>query len=100
APPGASSPGRAGPRPGGPGLAAGGPAAAGLPVGDPAAVEPERDPGGQVHPGDGVAGEVLGGQDDQVGGTAVGVVHEGHDVTVVLVGAGSGGCEHRLARGG
>ena len=39
---------------------------------------------GQVHRGDRVGGEVLGGQDDQVGGAAVGVVDERHHVPVVL----------------
>ena len=63
-------------------------------------MEPERDPGGQVDPGDGFGGEVLGGEDDQVGGAAAGVVDVGHDVAVVLGGAGRGRREDRLARGG
>ena len=37
-----------------------------LAVGDPAAVETEGDAGGQVHPRDRLAGEVLRGEDDQV----------------------------------
>src|SRR5580704_4523662 len=69
-------------------------------VGHPAAVEAERNPGGQVDAGDGFGGEVLGGEDDQIGGAAVGVVDEGHDVAVVLGGTGCGGGEDRLADGG
>ena len=69
-------------------------------VGEPAAVESERDPGGQVHTGDRLGGEVLGGEDDQVGGTAVGVVDEGHDVAVVFGGVGCGRGEDGLAGGG
>jgi hypothetical protein len=57
-----------------------------LVVRDPAAVQAERDPGWQVDAGDGVGGEVLGGEDDQVGCAAVGVVDEGHDIAVVLAG--------------
>ena len=63
-------------------------------------MEAERDPGGQVDTCDGLAGEVLRGEDDQVGGAAVGVVHEGHDVAVVLGGVGCGRGEDRLAGGG
>ena len=40
------------------------------------------------------------GEDDQVGGAAVGVVDEGHDVAVVLGGVGRGGGEDGLAGGG
>jgi DNA-binding CsgD family transcriptional regulator len=69
-------------------------------VGDPVAVEAEGDAGGQVDPGDGFGAEVLGGQDDQVGGAAVGVVDEGHDVAVVLGGGRGGGDEDGLAGGG
>jgi hypothetical protein len=47
-------------------------------------VEPERDARGQVDPGDGLAAEVLRGADDQVGGTTVRAVDEGHHVAVVL----------------
>ena len=57
-------------------------------IGDPAAVKAEGDPGGQVDAGDGFCGEVLGGEDDQVRGAAVGIVDVGHDVAVVLGGAG------------
>ena len=63
-------------------------------------MEAERDPGGQVHAGNGFGGEVLSGEDDQIGGAAVGVVDEGHDVAVVFGGIGRGGGEDRLARGG
>ena len=37
-------------------------------------MEAERDPDGQVDAGDGFGGEVLGGEEDQVGGAAVGIV--------------------------
>ena len=63
-------------------------------------MEAERDPDGQVDAGDGFGGEVLGGEEDQVGGAAVGIVDEGHDVAVVLGGTGRGGSEDRLAGGG
>src|SRR5271166_6835929 len=63
-------------------------------------METERDPGGQVHARDGLGGEVLGGEDNQVGGAAAGVVDEGHDVAVVFGGTGRGGGEDRLTRGG
>jgi len=69
-------------------------------VGDPAAVEAERDAGRQVNPGDWFAAEVLCREDHQVGGGAVGVVHEGHDVTIVLGGVRRGRHEDRLAGGG
>jgi DNA-binding CsgD family transcriptional regulator len=69
-------------------------------VGDPVAVEAERNAGRQVDPGDRFAAEVLRGQDDQVGGAAVGVVDEGHDVAVVLGGGRGGGDEDGLAGGG
>jgi hypothetical protein len=36
-------------------------------------VEVEGDPGGQVDAGDGFGGEVLGGEEDKVGGAAVGL---------------------------
>ena len=36
-------------------------------------MEAEGDAGGQVDAGDRLAGEVLGGEDDQVGGAAVGL---------------------------
>ena len=36
-------------------------------------MEAERDPDGQVDAGDGFGGEVLGGEEDQVGGTAAGM---------------------------
>jgi hypothetical protein len=42
-------------------------------AGDPAAVEAERDTGRQVDTCDGLAGEVLCGEDDQVGGAAAGL---------------------------
>ena len=57
-------------------------------VGEPAAVESERDPGWQVHTGDRLGGEVLGGEDDQVRRAAAGVVHEGEDIAVVFGRAG------------
>jgi hypothetical protein len=63
-------------------------------------VEAERDAGGQVDPGDRFATEVLRGEDDQVGGAAVGVVDEGHDVAVVFGCGGVGGDEDGLAGGG
>ena len=69
-------------------------------VRDPVAVEAKRDPGGQVDPGDRFAAEVLRGQDDEVGGTPVGVVDEGHDVAVVLGGGSAGGDEDGLPGGG
>jgi hypothetical protein len=53
-------------------------------VGDPATVEAERNARGQVNARDRIGGEVLGSEDDQVGGAAVGIVHERHDVAVVL----------------
>jgi len=59
-----------------------------LGVGDPAAVEAERDPGRQVNAGHRLFAEILRGQDHQVGGATAGVVHEGHDVAVVLGGTG------------
>lgn len=59
-----------------------------LEVSDPAAVEAERDPGRQVNAGHRLASEILSGEDHQVGGAAVRVVHEGHDVAVVLGGIG------------
>ena len=61
---------------------------AGLPVGDPAAVEAQRDPGWQVNARDWFGREVLGGEDDQVGCAAVGVVDEGHEVAIILGGIG------------
>ena len=57
-------------------------------VGDPAAVEAERDPGWQVDTGEWFGGEVLGGEDDEVGRTSFGVVDECHEVAVVLGGVG------------
>ncbi len=57
-------------------------------VGEPAAVESERDPGWQVHTGDRLGGEVLGGEDDQVRRAAAGVVHIGEDIAVVFGRAG------------
>ena len=68
-------------------------------IGDPVAVEAERDPGRQVDARDWLAGEVLRGQDNQVGGAAVGVVHERHDVAVVFGGVGTGRHEDGLAGG-
>jgi hypothetical protein len=53
-------------------------------VSDPAAVEAERNAGRQVNARDRVGGEVLRSEDDQVGGAAVGTVHERHDVAIVL----------------
>src|SRR4051812_35415596 len=41
-----------------------------------------------MHPGHGFAGEVLRRDDHQVGGPAVRVVHEAHDVAVVLPDSG------------
>ena len=61
-----------------------GPGPGDLDVSDPAAVETERDPGRQVNAGHRLSAEILRGQDHQVGGAAVGVVHEGHDVAVIL----------------
>ena len=63
-------------------------------------MEAERDPGGQVNAGDRLAGEVLGSEKYQVRGAAVRVVDVGHNVAVVLGGAGCGGGEYRLAGGG
>ena len=61
-----------------------GPGPGDLDVSDPAAVETERDPGRQVNAGHRLSAEILRGQDHQVGGAAVGVVHEGHDVAIIL----------------
>src|ERR1035441_5914988 len=69
-------------------------------VGNPAAVKAERDPGGEVDAGDWLAGEILCGEDDQVGGAAVRVMDECHDVAVVLGGVGGGRGEDGLAGGG
>jgi hypothetical protein len=48
---------------------------------------------------DRLAGEILGGEDDQVGGAAVGVMDEDHNVAVVFGDIGAAG-EDRLAGGG
>jgi hypothetical protein len=48
--------------------------------------ETRGDAGGQVDACDGFSGEVLGGEEDQVGGAAIGVVDVGHDVAVVFGG--------------
>ena len=63
-------------------------------------MEAERDPGGQADAGDRFGGEVLGRENDQIGGAAVGVVDVGHDVAVVLGGVRRRRGEHRLAGGG
>lgn len=53
-------------------------------IGYPTAVKPERNPRRKMDGSDGFAGEVLSGEDHQVGGSAVGVVNKGHDISVVL----------------
>jgi hypothetical protein len=63
-------------------------------------VKAERDTGGEVDPGDGLAREILRREDYQVSGTAVWIVQEGQHVTVVLRGIGRGWREHGLARRG
>ncbi len=63
-------------------------------------MEPQRDPGWQVDAGDWLCREVLRGEDDQVGGVALGVVHVGEDVAVVFGSARSGGYEDGFAGGG
>ena len=63
-------------------------------------MEAQRDPGRQVNTRDRLGGEVLGGEDDQVGCAAVGIVDEGHEVAVVFGGVRRGRGEHGLARSG
>ena len=63
-------------------------------------MEPQRDPHGQVHSRDRLGREVLGGEDDQVGRAAIGVVDEGHHVAVVLAGVRARRGENGFAGGG
>jgi DNA-binding CsgD family transcriptional regulator len=71
-----------------------------LQVRDPAAMKTQRNQDGKVDAGHRLAGEVLGAEDHQVGRAAVGIVDEGHDITVVLGGLRSSRDEYRLARRG
>ena len=63
-------------------------------------MEAQRDAGRQVNTRDRLGGEVLGGEDDQVGCAAVGIVDEGHEVAVVFGGVRRGRGEHGLAHSG
>ena len=49
-------------------------------------MEAERDTRRELDAGDGVAGDILCGEDDEVGGVPFGVVHEAEEVAVVLGG--------------
>lgn len=62
-------------------------------VRNPTPVESERHPPREMDPGDRLAREVLGGQDHQVGGPAIRIVHIGDRVAVVLGPCALGGDE-------
>ena len=47
-------------------------------------MESKRNPGGKLDRGDGVAQEILGMQDHDIGGVALGIVDVRHDPTVVF----------------